>query len=466
MVHGSSSSLTASRFAGALLAVGVAGGSGCAHPAAVAGATAGAKAQPAMRPPAPLPAAGERPIRAWLRLDVPLRWDFEEPWRSKAPPRLLVDRFADGTLGAVGLDFPPALLSPRGRSSPTRSRGLGLFAQRRTDLHVESIGGPVVGWADAGAYLSVLGFGAGFVEVALTDHRALTPGVAFGAAFVESAALGVAESSAPFPPEARGDYMDVAVPMAAAPGGTPYAVTACGPLQVLERDGRRLRVAQSRDGVHVGGWLAEAPSRARGDNACDPRVVELGPRGTDVPRLPAGYVPYAGGDTLDDPLGPTLRRRGVVAWIAPGDDGALRCVDWTAQAEKAHDVTVAGVSGELRRETTTGGQRSRVVFSIAVGPPRGAAPSGVTLEGPSWSGSGEGVALCGTTYSIVAADSDRVTLLRGTYLDGLAGYRPEDAEVWYLSLAACEAARREADAAPLASSASSASSAWVHRSGC
>jgi hypothetical protein len=394
-----------------------------------------------------------------LRLDLPLRADFEEPWNTHAPPRLMVDRSAGDTLRAVGRDWPPALLSLRGRSSPTRDRGLGLFVQRKAELHVESPRGPVVGWADVGTYLPIVGFGAASTEVVLPDYRDPKPGVALASAFVDSSALGVAEPLPPaFSPAAPADYTDVIAPMAATAGGVPFAVTACGGLRVIGREGARVQVSQVRDGIHVTGWLAEAPPTVHGENRCDPRVVQLGPRGTDAPPLPAGYVAYTGGDAVNDPLGPTLRHRGVVVWLVKGDDGSLRCEDWTAVAVEARDH---GVSGHLQRDTTVDGHRTRVVFDVEAGPRDGAPPSMVSLEGPSWSSpNGEGIALCGTIYSVVAADGARVTLVRGAYLDGLAGYHPEDTEVWYLSHATCEAARREPQGGALSAS------QWVHRGGC
>jgi hypothetical protein len=362
-------------------------------------------------------------------------------------------------LRAVGRDWPPAPLPLRGRSSPTRDRGLGLFVQRKAALHAESPAGPVVGWADVGTYLPIVGFGAGSSEVVLPDYRDPRPGVALASAFVDSSALGVAEPAPPaFPPTAPGDYADVQAPIAATAGGAPFAVTACGALRVIGRDGARVQVAQSRDGIHVTGWVAEAPATAHGENTCDPRVVELGPRGTDEPPLPAGYVAYTGGDALSDPLGPTLRRGGVIVWLIKGSDGSLRCEDWRAAATETREY---GVSGQLQHDTTTDGHRTRVVFGVEAGPRVGAAPSMITLEGPWWSSpNGEGIALCGTIYSIVGAEATRVTLVRGAFLDGLAGYRPEDTEVWYLSHSACEAARREPEGD------ATAASRWAHRGGC
>jgi hypothetical protein len=57
-----------------------------------------------------------------------------------------------------------------------------------------------------------------------------------------------------------------------------------------------------------------------------------------------------------------------------------------------------------------------------------------TLDGRS-----TGIVLCGASYDIVRAESDRVWVVRGgrRHRYGIAGYHPADTEVWYFSRDAC-----------------------------
>jgi hypothetical protein len=266
--------------------------------------------------------------------------------------------------------------------------------------------------------------------------------------FVESDALGlegrgaVARSGPELP--ARGsDFIDWALPLSDVPGHKAFAETACAPVRVLERRGGLAHVAQDVDGFHVEGWATTPPQR-RGDRPCEPRVVEARrvSEDSDLVPLPPGYVPFVPDAVADAQLAALFRRGGALYWLVD-DEAQFTCVQWRIAPQPSAPEAGPGVRAELQRFVDQGGRRETVAFGALYAPLRGRRPAELSLTGPYETGPNGGVALCGAGYSVADVRGDVATLLRGSYLAGLFGYRPEDADLWYLTRDACEAAVRE-----------------------
>jgi len=187
---------------------------------------------------------------------------------------------------------------------------------------------------------------------------------------------------------------------------------ACDTIEVLEDGEGRTWARVARGGVVLEGWI-EGRIEGHGPVSCPPRLFE-GPRGEP---LPDGYL------AIDPPE--SLPRRGSVWWLAGPRDGR-ECQQWHWARR-----------GRRLQRRTDGGVASYDVERQG--------PTTLMLQGPSFQGDDGGSMGMGCAHELFAAgaDEDRWILVPGAR--GLAtGYHPDDAELWYRSEAACEAAREAA----------------------
>jgi hypothetical protein len=415
---------------------------------------------------------------------------------------VLVDCLPDGALREVSPhSVVSSELASADQTSPTLEHGLGLYVERATDIHLGERGGPVLGRASPGAYLPVVGIRDAVAEVTVPRHGR-NEGTELHA-FVDASALDVAIPPVPAQgeegPAETVDLLDLDEGLGLAPRGPVIGRTACGPVHVLERDGKSVRIAQEHDGIRIVAWV-EAPSIRRGAHRCA-RTVER--KATMVngewvdrdPPIPPGYARVAVGR---DPLEPLVRRGGIVSWlVAHGEE--LACEEWRVRPTKARKedaaVTWPPLRADFERPTTVdsdppfgaGGPRLSELAERPRNEPkvprfqhitlvrhaqyfgaRDSAPAQMELEYAEWRGyrpqpgTAEGIALCGYSDSnmVVGTSAGAVTILSKGGTSQTVAYHPEDVESWYLTRTACEADRGALLRGPL-------SSAHVHRgSGC
>jgi len=185
----------------------------------------------------------------------------------------------------------------------------------------------------------------------------------------------------------------------------------CDTIEVLEDGEGRTWARVARRGLVLEGWI-EGRVEGRGPATCPARGFEGA-----VEALPEGYV------AVDPPR--SLPRRGSVWWLAgTADARACQRWDWARGGRRLESRSEDGVASyEVQRS----GSR-------------------LTLAGPGFEGSdGSSMGMgCMQVLGAVGADEARLVFVADLPA-GATGYHPDDAQVWYRSEAACEAAR-EAEA--------------------
>lgn len=385
----------------------------------------------------------------------------------------VVEAFPNGLVCTLGLEIEDAASDenlhltrfegalPEGvRAFPTRERGLGLYVEKQAELHLNAPDGPSVGVAHVGAYLPIIDWQGPWVRVALPDHHAPGLGTASGdpepvSVFVEQKALTTTKHDVTLP-RMSSELRLRDVTLHRSPGEPPFAESACLPLGISERHGDFTKVLVRSEGVDIVAFvhrnLEEVAARQASGNegSCPGRLVvreriveRRAPLEARIvtPPLPSGYAAVADDDSLRDPLGAVRRGERPLVWLSPGENGELECKEWRARGgEISHRFDDVISSFTFRYSPAIGDYGTP--FVILEG------PHTRTLDGRS-----AGIVLCGASYDIVRAESDRVWVVRGgrRHRYGIAGYNPADTEVWYFNRAACTSAHAPLLAARTAS---------------
>jgi len=422
--------------------------------------------------PAASPVATSALPRLWLRdsvvLDAP---GGKEVFRPDAP--MLVELMPDDCIRSVP-GAPPAFagfLPPETRDGPSDLHGLGLYAQHMGELHLGSASGPIIGRIFPGAYVGVVSF-APPTAVIVVPLFASPHGNAVRA-HLDSAVLGPEPGPLVEPPPEGKLARDHHRGLAVEPEGDRFTSTLCGELRILAERPRSngsgellSQVAQRRDGVEIVAWTDQGISGVRGDVRCPSRfvwsegtefVLQDGPRQRKVavPAVPPGFVRVPSG--REDALAAALRGYAPVFWLVEGSSGAT-CVEWKPGGAlvRGHDGSTS-FEGRLERRETEGEDLIITSYTLSYSAFSPAGDTGhLVLLGPSTETRGlrdralrsETGLLCGETYLTMAAQDDELTVIPGQSPQPIVAYHPDDAERWYLSSQACEAALVRARAAP------------------
>lgn len=407
--------------------------------------------------------------RLWLRgsavLDAPTG---REVFRPAAPT--LVELMPDErirSLPGAATSFVGSL-SSEARDKPSDLQGLGLYAQRMGELHLGSPSGPVIGRIFAGAYAGVVSFAPPHAVIAVPPFESPLGNPIL--AHLDAALLGPEPGPLVEPPPEGKLVREWGAALSAEAEGERFTRTVCGELRILsERPASNGRgdvvrqVAQRRDGVEVVGWTVGA---AFAGNRCPARVVwseagrlvlRDGPRrrSVAVSEAPQGFVPVP--SSPEDPLAAALRGYAPVFWLIETATGP-QCVQWKPATAlvRGHDGTTS-YEGRLERRESAGDDVVITHYALSYAPFTTAGATGhLTLLGPHRERrslrdqrlrSEMGFA-CGETYLTMAATGDVVTVLPGQILHRVLAFHPEDAERWYLTERACQAALAQAQAAP------------------
>lgn len=321
--------------------------------------------------------------------------------------------------------------------APTAAVIEGDIVQRSVTLHLERPDGPPIGTVHRGAKVHVERRDGAWVEVVvpgvdrpIRTERGMTSGPL--TAWIEGDALGRGPTP-PAMPTVRGwSVRDHYRQLKLVPGGTAFAYTACGALEVIEATEAASRVSQTREGFELVGWTDTPIDTPRGEYRCEPRVFASpggAAPGSPAPAIPSGFV--AVGD-VDAGLR-TLARPRTIYWSVDGE----RCDRWQLGRTT------------LRRQQTIEGARMRVEYAVEreadaitlYGP--SVVPVGSTTGAPSWAGGG------GDRFTVVGHADDRVVLLPGARHQPVLAYHPDDADAWYTTAAACEAGLRRSTPGPV-----------------
>lgn len=350
--------------------------------------------------------------------------------------------------------------------TPADRRGLMLYGQRVSDLHLDSPAGPVIGRIHPGAFVSVAPHDDATWLVAVSRYRSPPPSSEGKPllAYVEKGALGPAPREQ-VPPSLPGEVVRDFTGLPLWGEGTSRVLVEqllCGEFHVTDDHGR-VRAAQYHDGIEVSGLFDVSWPWVwgdRGENGCGlgkvyRRGTELREqRGKDwldsavVESVPEGYrmidLPAA------DPFEAVLRGHRSVFWLVQTPRG-LECHEWKATRatpRKGTPGAAAEIEGEIRRQRDPHEASFKLHYTPS---PGGAEPGVFSLWGPSLK---EGDHRCVRAFVLVGTGPgllhvEHPPIHPTGWPEGwtLFAYRPEDVEHWFLGREACESARERASEA-------------------
>jgi hypothetical protein len=227
----------------------------------------------------------------------------------------------------------PAPIDSGADTGPPPLNGIA-YATRTVDLHYDSMGGPVVGHAYAGARVRVTPYKTEYVRVHIGREwlHDKDDGVILYADKTAFAREEQPRAPIPFAPSMH-DVPSLDIRPAADNSST-FAATICGDIRILTPPGIvPAQVSQLHDGIEVSGWADKQPQR--GDR-CNVRRVEregneLRLKGgltkadnQKIDSVPPGFVTASAGP---DALAPLLRSGKSIWWLVFGNENA-QCYEW------------------------------------------------------------------------------------------------------------------------------------------
>jgi hypothetical protein len=355
--------------------------------------------------------------------------------------------------------FVPVTLLTR----PTDRAGLMLYAQRTTELHLDSNNGPVIGRLHPGAFVGVAASGVEHVEVAVPRYTRINasppPNTLF--AYVDATALGP-EPTVEVTPELPGRLVrNFPFPLHLREQWAAINGLLCGELHIVEVDGDT-RATQYYRGIEVSGWFESrwhwgdhgpVPCQARMVFRDAKRLVLLDGRdwldAREIPAVPQGYLPVA--PPSEDPLTDVILHGKPMYFLTRAHE-KLACRKWRASAKWLR----AGHSGKncladrdmLEGELLQHDDRLGTYFLMNY-TPVGADKSGGSIEllGPYFKQSGTGYK-GGVAFQLLLVHGDIIYMERPRTLPSMGytpvAFLPEDVEHWYLSHESCEVAKAHA----------------------
>lgn len=413
---------------------------------------------------APLP-------RYWLQRASLSEVPNGPPVRSVQDP-VLIELAEDGHVSSLpgAKEMFAGYLAETTLTRPADRAGLMLYAQRTTELHLDSKGGPVIGRLHPGAFVGVAVSGEGRGVVAVpryTRTNAAEPRTLL--AYVDANALGphpVREVAPAF--EGRRVY-NFGLPLHLRDQWAAVDNLLCGAFHVVEGQGDT-RATQYYRGVEVSGWLESSwnwgdhgptPCPARSVFRHQNRLVLLDGRDwldtREIPSIPAGFMLVEPPRT--DPLGAALVAGKSIYWLTRSSD-QLACREWRPKAHwlRAGQTGVNGLAqqdmlqGELLQRNDSLGTYHPISYTpVAVDKSGGS----IELLGPYFKRFGTGYK-CVVAFQLRAARGDVLFVERlGTHSSGGAppkeytrvAFHPQDVEHWYLTQDSCNAALASAERA-------------------
>lgn len=355
-------------------------------------------------------------------------------------------------------------------TQPADRAGLMLYAQRTTDLHLDSKQGPVIGRLHPGAFVGVAvrGEGRGMVAVPRYNRtNAADPKTLL--AYVDVSALGPHPAPEVVPVLAGRVAHDFGVSLHLRGQWAAVDNLLCGELHFVEVDGDT-RATQYYRGVEVSGWLESkwywgdhGPTPCPGRTVFRHRDTLFLLDGRDwldaraVASIPADFMRVA--PPKDDPLRAAILAGTSVYWLTRSDE-QLVCREWRPKARwlRAGQTGVNCLAkqdmleGELLQRNDSLGTYFPMNYT-----PVAADQSGGSLEllGPYFKRFGTGYK-CGVAFQLLAAVGDVLFMERpGVYAAGgpppkeykPVAFHPQDVERWYLTRESCHAALAKAELA-------------------
>ncbi|MEZ4298572.1 MAG: hypothetical protein R3B70_26710 [Polyangiaceae bacterium] len=393
---------------------------------------------------------GPPPPRFWLR-DQPLaETKGATPDKTVVGPAL-VELLADGEVLS-----PPetgqaihGFLPDDARTKPGDRRGLMLYGQRISDLHLDSPTGPVVGRIHPGAFLSVAPHDETHWQVAVPRYSGLL-------AYVEKSALGPTPQRQVTPVQTGKRVEDFGMDLWT-PGGTKaFTTLLCGDFHVQDQDGGAI-ASQYYDGIEITGrldtsqwiWGEHGETRCLGRLVYDVKGHLREGAGKDfrdsveIERIPEGYVRVQLPPV--DPFVDLMDRRASFFWLVETKRG-LECHEWKVATAARERKAPEGprITGKIKRLRDPIQAELDAQYHPSSAPDT---PGDLALWGPHFK---EGGYKCGRRFSILASGAewlyvDNPGLRKGPVSGTLVAFHPADVEHWFLTSGACQAAKTKAD---------------------
>lgn len=392
---------------------------------------------------------------------------------------VLIELADSGRFRSLSPDRPlSGTLSASARSEPVDGQGIALYAQRTTDLLVSQPTGARAGRLHPGALLSVA-FGAesGYLRIAIPGFAQPTGSrpdrVRF---YAKEDAFG----TTPLPEEAPKlagrrvvDFVPSAVFYTTNELAEPFALSRCSDAYVSSEQQNHAQLTQFYAGVEVTGWYEFIPD-GPGPVRCGLRSVwrrtaiggsepflEFDDNVHRPMRVAVPPPDFVGNEAEKsrDALGTRIREETIV-FLLMEHDSAVQCESWklgfrrsAVQGTRRSDGSGRRVlEGRLSRLEPIAGPSWTAHASFDIQLDLSALQ--LVLAGPHFRvtyqpgasrEAGPGDSRCASVYGLVGATSDVLRLLPGgPPPPQLVAWHADDEERWYLSEAACEAAKRRA----------------------
>ena len=342
---------------------------------------------------------------------------------------------------------------------PTDRAGLMLYAQRTTELHLDSKNGPVIGRLHPGALVGVAASRVEVVEVAVpryTRTNASPPNTLLD--FVDATALGP-EPTVEVTPELPGSLVrNFPFPLHLRDQWAAIDSLLCGELHIVEVDGDT-RATQYYRGIEVSGWFESewhfgdhgpVPCQARMVFSDAERLILFEGRdwldAHEIPAVPQGYLPVA--PPSDDPLADVILHGKPIYWLTRAHE-KISCRRWHADAKwlRAGHIGKNCLANQDMLEGELLQQEDRLgTYFLMNYTPVGAAKGGGSIEllGPYFKRSGTGYK-GGVAFQMLLVRGDIIYMERPRSLPSMGytpvAFLPEDVEHWYLSRESCETAK-------------------------
>lgn len=366
---------------------------------------------------------------------------------THVPGPVLVELERDGRVRGVERSAPAVdgFLPPALLTEPGKGAGLMLYAQRAGDIRRDAPTGPVLGQLHRGALVSVLPGDGAEARIVAAPFADSSPG------FVRRDVLGP-EPQTPEPMRAHPRVRAVRLPGAPLWLEGKYAFGAM-PCLDLWIDPEAGTASQYARGVlltgqldDAKGWLWRGASLYENAAWCPARAVSktaaglvLATPGTGmgaivseaVPAVPPGFSEIRPPDP--DPLRDAIDHRRSVFWVRAADQG-LACDEWTFASGPARLTRKEPMEDERGK--------TRPWHPCSYEPSHDGAPARLHLETIQVRGASLMKCDCRYDYALVSAGGEELHMVLRRLPDDAVAYAVGDAERWYLSAAACEAARK------------------------